>query len=374
MMTTLEPDAGVLRRLDDYVGLFRGGFRRSDQARWAAVYLQGLLKGGGRKNIEALARTVPLPAGVAVEDVAQALQNFISQSPWDEDKVWQRYRALLAPRLASPDGIFVIADVTFPKQGNHSAGVQRQYSSDWGRKINCQIAVSLGYLGPAGYLPLALRLYLPRRWLDTSRRLDAAGVPPEFRRPANRGEIALELLDRVRAEGLAGGGVAAGAGYGSTPAFRAGLAERGLAYLVEVPGDLEVYPDSTAATRPMRVQTLGQRLRRRGQLAWVEVWPESEGVSQGGGDRPARLLVAERPDGDVVYALGDSSGGMAVAQAERLWQSRSRAEEEGRRLRGDFGLDHFEGRSWRGFHHHACLVMLAFGFRRWYQSAADNPD
>jgi SRSO17 transposase len=373
MMTTIERDAGVLRRLEEYVALFRGVFHRSDQARWAAVYLQGLLKEGGRKNIESLARSVVPLAGVAVEDVAQALQNFISQSPWDEERVWQRYRALLGARLGSPDGTFVIADVTFPKQGNHSAGVQRQYSSDWGRKINCQVAVALGYLGPAGYLPLALRLYLPRRWLDAPRRLDAAGVPPESRRPANRGEIALELLDRVRAEGLPGGGVVAGAGYGSTPAFRAALAERGLAYLVEVPADLEVYPDGRAATRPVPVQTLGQRLRRRGQPAWAQVWPEPEDGPGVADDRPARLLAAERSDGDVVYALGDAPGGLAEAPAQRLWQCRSRAEKEGRRLRDDFGLDHFEGRSWRGFHHHACLVMLACGFRLWQRLLTAGP-
>jgi SRSO17 transposase len=302
---------------------------------------------------------------VAVEDVAQALQNFISQSPWDEEQVWQRYRALLAPRLASPDGVFVIADVTFPKQGNHSAGVQRQYSSGWGRKINCQIAVALASVSPAGYLPLALRLYLPRRWLDAPRRLDAAGVPPEFRRPASRGEIALELLDRVRAEGLPGGGVVTGAGYGSTPAFRAGLAERSLAYLVEVPPDLEVFPDNPAVSRPVRVQMLGQGLRRRGEPAWAEVWLEPEGAPGDADDRPARLLVAEQADGDVVYALGDAPTGMTVAVAEQFWQSGCRAKAEARRLRDKLGLDHFEGRSWRGFHHHACLVTLAQGFRLW---------
>ena len=279
MIATQRVDARLLPKLDAYVGLFRGAFRRSDQARWAAVYLQGLLGPGRRKNINSLAETAVLPAGLAVDDVAQALQNFVNQSPWDEQSLWQRYRALMGEYLADGPGLFRLEDVTFPKQGQHSVGVLRQYSSAFGRKINCQVAVSLHWLGPSGYAPLALRLYLPRKWLEAPARLEAAAVPPEGRVPLSKAEIGLDLLDRVRGEGWPGQGVAAGPGYGNSAAFREGLAERGLSF-----------------------QEAGA-----------------------GGD------VLEQ----------------GLAELREL------------------GLDHFEGRSWRGFHHHACLVMLAYGFKVW---------
>jgi SRSO17 transposase len=279
----VRPADARLRRLAEYVGQFRAAFRRRDQLRWAGVYLQGLLLGGKRSNAEGLAARVVLPPELTVEDVAQALQNFVNQSPWDEEGVWRRYRALLAPRLAGPDGVFVVEDVTFPKQGQRSVGVHRQFSRSAGRKINCQIAVALSYVSAAGDCPLALRLYLPRVWVADPARLDAAGVPPPHRRGADRGRIALDLLDAVRAEGWSGRAVVAWGGQGASREFRDGLEARGL----------------TA----------------------VE---------------------------------GEAAAGLAVA-----------IERQCHTLKEGLGLDHFEGRSWRGFHHHACLVMLAYGLRVW---------
>ncbi len=209
-------DDRLLADLEEYVGLFRGAFRRSDQARWAAVYLQGLLRADGRKNLNTLAAAVTLPPGVASDDVAQALQNFVNRSPWDEERLLARHRALLLGR----PGLLWIEDVTFPKQGQHSVGVQRQYSAAHGRKINCQIAVSLHHVGPAGHSPLALRLYLPRKWSEAPPRLLAAGVPEEHHAPRSRAEIALDLLRRVCGEGWPGREVAAGPAYRDSAAFQ----------------------------------------------------------------------------------------------------------------------------------------------------------
>src|SRR5918912_3480482 len=116
-----EPDAPLPERLEAFVGWFRDDFRRQDQARWAAVYLQGLLRPGGRKNVEGLARAVTLPPGLEVEDVTQALQHFVNQSPWDEDRLRHRYQSLLARRL-SADGLLVVTEMAFAKQGRHSVG------------------------------------------------------------------------------------------------------------------------------------------------------------------------------------------------------------------------------------------------------------
>jgi SRSO17 transposase len=327
MAESVRPGPALLQQLEAYVGRFRGCFRRRDQARWAAVYLQGLLCASGRKSIENLAGSVVLPPDLDVTDVAQALQNFINQSPWDEQQLWRRYRALILEGLtpaARRDGAFVIQDIAFPKQGRHSVGVQRQYVAGLGRKINCQLAVSLHHASATGYRPLALRLYLPRGWASAGPRLEAAGVPPEQRRHANRAQLALELVDAVRAEGVPCRAVLAGGGYAAAGSFREGLAQRGLSYLVEVP----------AAPEPVPAE--GEAL-----LSWPAGEPRGSG----------RQAFAALPE-----AKRAQEGG-------RLWRLLERAERGCWRWQEELGLDHFEGRSWRGFHHHACLVMLAFGFR-----------
>ncbi|WP_020476427.1 IS701 family transposase, partial [Zavarzinella formosa] len=225
-MKTYTPklDTAVLERLQEYASLFAPDFPQSKPAKWAGVYLQGLLLDGERKSIEPLSHRVTLPDGLVSADPEQALQQFISQSPWDEQRVLARYRSRLAKTFASPDGIFLFDDVSFPKQGDGSVGVQRQYCGAAGKKANCQVAVSVHYVSPQCHYPLDMRLYLPDSWLADEERLDKAGVPEPERRPLTKPEIALELLDRVRAEGLPGRRAVADAGYGVSREFRDGLA------------------------------------------------------------------------------------------------------------------------------------------------------
>jgi len=275
-----ERDTSLPQRLEQFTRWFRCDFQRREQADWATVYLQGLLRPGGRKTIESLARTVTLPDGLRVEDVAQALQHFINQSPWDEQKLCQRYQRWLAERL-DPSGVFVLEEFAFLKQGRYSVGVQRQYSVALRRKTNCQIAVSLHHISPVGCVPLALRLYLPRHWLEDRARLDSVGVPEIVRRPVSKSALALELLDEARSAGIHARAVAPGGAWGNVEALPQAVEERGLTWLAETP-------------------------------------PELSEAAQRGRDE----------------------------------------------LVNELGLDHFEGRSWRGFHHHACLVLLAAGFLR----------
>ena len=197
-MKTFTPklDPAVLSRLRDYAALFAEDFPQSKPARWAGVYLQGLLLDGDRKSIEPLARRITLPEGLSSKDPEQALQQFVNQSPWDQQAVLRRYRARMAQTFASAEGIFVIDDTSFPKQGKHSVGVQRQYCGALGKKANCQVAVSVHYVSPQGHYPLDLRLYLPGCWLTDAARLDQAGVPAAERRALTKPEIALELLSR----------------------------------------------------------------------------------------------------------------------------------------------------------------------------------
>ena len=153
----------------------------------------------------------------------------------------REYRAAMAEALADPDGVFVLDETTFPKKGRHSVGVQRQHCGALGKKANCQCAVSLHYVAPKGHCPLAMRLFLPAGWLEEPARLDRAGVPLEERRALSKGQIALELLDQVRAEGWPGRVVVADAGYGVSGPLRQALEARGLHYVVGVTDHLVVF-------------------------------------------------------------------------------------------------------------------------------------
>lgn len=394
---TPELDPGVLDRLRDYAALFAEDFPQAKPARWAGVYLHGLLLDGERKSIEPLARRITLPKGLTSTDPEQALQQFVNQSPWDEHQVLRRYRAHLAETFASPAGIFVIDDTSFPKQGRHSVGVQRQYCGALGKKANCQAAPSVHYVSPTGHYPLDLRLYLPDSWLSDPNRLDQAGVPAAERRALTKPQIALELLDRVRGEGLPGWAVVADAGYGAAGEFRDGVAARGLVYLAGVTGDCVVFAEPPTwspprasgrgrpATRhhlapgsppPVALSELAQRVRLRqvtwregtkgklsARFAWLRVWPGQgwqEGACAGAG--PIWLLIEEQADGKLKFAFSNLPPGTSCLKAVRLWKSRWPVEQGYQQLKEELGLDHFEGRSWRGFHHHACLVLLAYGF------------
>src|SRR5437763_14910345 len=244
----LNPD--VLGRLADYAASFRGDVDRPRQAAWCGVYLRGLIQDGDRKSAEPMAARVPLPEGLDVSDPDQALQQFLGQSTWDERAVLTRYRAAMAAKFADPAGIFVIDDTTFPTQGKHSVGVQRQYCGALGKRANCQCAVSVHYVAPKGHYPLDMRLYLPEGWLGDPGRLDRAHVPEAERRALTKGQIALELLDDIRAEGLPGGLVVADSGYGVSGPFRDGLAERGLHYIVGVTDEMVVFTEEPTWDEP----------------------------------------------------------------------------------------------------------------------------
>lgn len=394
---TPELDTAVLGRLRDYAALFADDFPQSKPARWAGVYLHGLLLDGERKSIEPLSRRVTLPDGLTSKDPEQALQQFVNQSPWDEQRVLARYRAHLARTFASPDGIFLFDDVSFPKQGKHSVGVQRQYCGALGKKANCQVAVSVHYVSPTGHYPLDARLYLPDSWLGDKKRLDKAGVPKDQRRLRTKPAIALDLLDRVRAEGLPGRAVVADAGYGVSGDFRAGLEQRGLTYIVGVTADVVVFTDrprwveparagrgrprtrprlAADNPRPVAVGELAGRVRRRkvtwregtkgalaGRFAWLRVWP-GQGWSTGAcaGAGPIWLLIEEQADGQLKYAFSNLPADTSRVRAVRLWKSRWPVEQGYQQLKEELGLDHFEGRSWRGFHHHVAMTLLAYGF------------
>ena len=394
-------DAEVLARLDEYASQFMADFGLIIRRYWAGVYLQGLMLDGERKSIQPLAQRVYVPGWHG--DTMQALQQFVNQSPWDEQAVLRTYRRLLAASLADAAGVIVIDDTGFAKKGRHSAGVARQYSGTLGKTDNCQVAVSLHYAAPRGDYPLALRLFLPETWTGQPERMHAVRVPAETQVPCTKGEIALHLLDQVRAEGLAHQAVVADAGYGLSVDFRRGLEDRHEQYVVGIAGKEAVFseppswtvgPDTQRgrpATRryvaadtpqPVVVKQLAETLERtplswrqgtkgplHAEFAWVRVWPAHRWQhGRAADDMPdleseARWLLVEwRTDSSIRYALSNLPAETPLLHAVELWKSRWHVEQGYQQLKEELGLDHFEGRSWPGFHHHATMCFLAYGF------------
>ncbi len=388
---------GVLPRLEAYAGLFRPDFPMARQADWSLVYLRGLLQDGERKSIEPMVARVDLPPQLRIKNPDQCLQNFVNQADWDDLAVARRFRAHMAGTFADPEATFVIDDTTFPKKGRHSVGVKHQYCGALGKQANCQAAVSVHYVAPKGHYPLAMELYLPQEWVDDADRLEKAHVPDANRTHRAKGRISLELLDRVRSEGLAGRTVVADAGYGISGEFRDGLAARGLNYVVGVTAELVVLraeprwaePASPRRGRPAprprlaegepRPVSLGELAKEvgrepvtwregtKGPMAarcnWTRVWPGS-GWATGDcvGADPVWLLVEEEADGALKYALSNLPAETPRDRGVAVWKGRWPVEEGYQQMKQELCLDHFEGLSWRGFHHHACLVMLALGF------------
>ena len=194
--------------------------------------MRGLLLDGERKSIEPMAKRLP-------DGNEQAMQQFVGQSPWDWKRVWERLAQRMVREL-EPDAIWVIDDTGFPKQGEHSVAVARQYSGTLGKTANCQVAVSLHEVCSEGAVVLNWRLYLPESWTENAQRLAQAGIPEDVKFQ-KKWELALEMIDQVRGWNLADRIVVADAGYGDVTAFRAGLESRKLRYAVGVQSNTGVW-------------------------------------------------------------------------------------------------------------------------------------
>jgi SRSO17 transposase len=326
----------------------------------------------------------------------------------------------MAAAFATDDGVIVIDDTGFPKQGKQSVGVARQYSGTLGKRANCQVATSLHYASARGDYPLALRLYLPESWTGDPDRLERARVPPDERAFKTEWQIALDLLDEVRAEGPAHAVVVADAGYGVATELRDGLEQRREPYIVGLLGEEVVVTEpprwvphvpkakrGRPATRaylgedgpqPVAIRILAESLERttvcwregtKGKLeaefAWVRVWPAHRwqmGVPADAIPDAASaarwLLVEWRRDGTIKDALANLPPDTTLEQAVGLWKERWQVARGYEQLKGELGLDHFEGRSWPGFHHHAAMTFLAYGFlaleRQRAQTATGSAD
>jgi SRSO17 transposase len=372
---------------------------RKDQRRWGQTYLRGLLLDGKRKSIEPmaarLARGDPATDAYALE---QALQQFVNQSPWDPTPVRRRLAERMTTALA-PDA-WVVDDTAFPKFGRHSVGVAPQYCGALGKVANCQVGVSVHAVTEQASCPIDWRLFLPEEWDHDAQRRRKAHVPDDaHHRP--KWQLALDMLGELAGWGLVPPVVLADAAYGEVAEFRLGLEQRELAYVVQVPATISAYlPDvapelvpytgrgrppvaryrqprswlrqlvldvgeQTATTVAWRQGADGQELASR--FVVLRVRPAGVRLRRAarGGQLPVRWLLAEWPAGEpepIKYWLANLPDDTSMVELVRLAKLRWRVEHDDRELKDALGLDHFEGRSWPGWHHHVTLVSVAHAF------------
>jgi SRSO17 transposase len=363
---------------------------RADQRRWGEVYLRGLMLDGKRKSIQPMAARLP-------DGNEQALQQFVSQSPWD----WRPVRQRLATQMTAavdPDA-WIVDDTGFPKFGTASVGVARQYSGTLGKVANCQVGVSIHMATDQASCPIDWRLFLPQSWDADAARRRAAHLPEQVRhRP--KWQLVLDMLDELGGWGLIPPVVVADAGYGESGELRLGLEERGLAYVVQVKATTSAYPEAVAqqaapysgrGRRPRAryrtrrsslaelvvaagrsaVKTVawreGVRGKLRSQFVALRVRPAGVKLRRAaqGGELPVRWLLAEWPTDQpepIKYWLASLPDDTPLQDLVRLAKLRWRIEHDYRELKDGLGLDHFEGRSFSGWHHHVTLVSAAHAF------------
>jgi SRSO17 transposase len=338
---------------------------RSDQRRWGELYVRGLVTIPGRKSIR---RISALAGGTAAD---QSLQQFVNQSPWE----WGPVRAELAHLLAgwTPVEALIAAEIAFPKNGRSSAGVCQQYAGPAARTLNCQLAATLSLAGAGFCAPVNWRLMLPKQWDLDARRRSRSHVPARERhRPC--WQHLLGLLDEAVGEwGLAPRPVLADRRHDPAAGrLVRGLAERGLRYLVSVGDDAPVAVDgATVRAADAQRTPQGERVSliapapagRRAVPAHYVAMPLATGDLHRPGCRAGtRWLVSRRVAGRVTGLwLTDLGHDLAAVSRMALLLDRSRRHHAA--FERGSGLHHFEGRSFRGWHHHVTLASAAHAYR-----------
>jgi len=341
------------------------------------AYCSGLLLDCERKSVEPIAAAT---APHATSAQHQSLLHFLAKGEWSDEKVLGKVRDLVLPQAERHGAIeaWIIDDTSFPKDGSHSVGVQHQYCGQLGKQANCQVAVSLSVANHAASLPVAYRLYLPESWANDAKRRKKAGVPEtiEFQ---TKPKIALQQIEWACAAGLPRGVVEMDCAYGSDLSLRRRLTALELVYAVGVwartvvrktdkTGDAEpVTTADLAASLPKRAwRTIGWRdgtnARLVSRFARVRVHAAGEGTTA---DEPEEWLVVEWPKDEKAptkFWLSTLAEDITFERMIDIVMMRWRIERDYQELKQEVGLGHFEGRSWRGFHHHATMCIAAYGF------------
>jgi len=395
-----------LRAVDDSESRFSAYVERlvsvighADRAGPLRDYCVGLMMPNERKSVEPIA-AMTAPGRTAAQH--QSLLHFVGNATWSDEKVLAKVREMVLPRIEhhGPIEAWIIDDTGFPKQGRHSVGVARQYCGQLGKQDNCQVAVSLSLANHDTSLPVAYRLYLPDEWAADAKRLRKAGVPGEIGFKT-KPEIALDQIRAACQCGLPRGVVLMDAGYGANTQLRTDISALGLTYVAGILPNTTVWAKGTEPLRPKKWSGQGRppKLMRRGgkhqpvsvkalalnlpARAWRTItWREGTAekltsrfarvrIRAAHRDynltesRPEEWLLIEWPKGEsepTKYWLSTVPEKIAFHRLVDLAKLRWRIERDYQDLKQEVGLGDFEGRGWRGFHHHATLCIAAYGF------------
>ena len=384
-------------RFSAYVEGLVEAIGHADRAVPLRDYCLGLLIPGERKSVEPIA-AVTAPARVAAQH--QSLLHFVGNAPWSDDRVLAKVRELVLPSIEGPIEAWIVDDTGFPKKGRHSVGVTRQYCGQLGKQDNCQVAVTLSVANHTASLPVAYRLYLPKEWAADADRRAQAGVPAtvSFK---SKPEIAVDQIRAALAAGISKGVVLMDAGYGADTGLRTEITSLGLAYVAGIQPHTSVWAPETGPLPPKPWSGRGRptsRMRRDGEhrpfhakalalglpaAAWETItWREGSAdwltsryarVRVRAAHRDEKLeapraeewLLVEWPQGEAEptkYWLSTLPADIPFPKLVDLAKLRWRIERDYQELKQELGLGHYEGRGWRGFHHHATLCIAAYGF------------
>jgi len=378
--------------LQSWLEPFLRPLRHPARRRMCPLYVAGLIGPGARKSLQ------PIATRVAPADYDQ-LHHFVAVSPWDEAPLEAELLAQANRLVGGPDAVLVIDDTALPKKGTHSVGVTSQYAGVLGKKANCQSLVSLTLAKHEVPVPIMLRLFLPETWIKDPERLQHAGVPEALWTERSKPEIALVELRRVMQAGVSFGAVLADAGYGISAPFRQALSALGLLWAVGTVRIQKVYPADVqmitpppsrgrSRTRQIPDQEAITAEAMLAKVSWCQVtWRRGTKGPLRAKFAAVRVRVADGPavylrghanqhlPGDEVWLVGEhrSSGerkyylsnlppNASLKQLASLIKARWVCEQAHQQLKEELGLDHFEGRSWRGLHRHALLTLIAYLF------------
>jgi SRSO17 transposase len=392
-------ERGGQQRLDAYLNELATALGHADREDPFRSYCFGLLLDGERKSVEPMAARLD-PEHVQAKH--QSLHHFVAQAAWSDTALLEAVHRHVVPALErhGPITAWIVDDTGIPKKGRHSVGVARQYCGQRGKQDNCQVAVTLSLANEHASLPVAWRLYLPEAWAGDAERRIKAGVPPDITFQT-KPRIALDQIRAACAAGLPRGLVLTDAGYGNDTEFRTGLTALGLIYAVGIQASTTVWapgtrplppkPWSGKGRRPTRLRRdddhkpvpvtdlarslpasqwrsvtwrEGTNTPRRSRFASVRV-PAAHRDDERAELRAEEWLLIEWPDSEAEptqYWLSTLPADTALQDLVAAAKGRWRIERDYEELKQEIGLGHYEGRGWRGFHHHATLCIAAYGF------------
>lgn len=384
-MAQKSSEIATAARLEEFFGCIDKHLKDSRKRESFALYAHGILGDGERKSAEPIAsRACPDPD--EVNNVHSKLIYFLGRSVWDDRAVRleaARY-ALKAVQEREPVTTWIIDDTGFLKQGNDSVGVQRQYTGSAGKITNCQIGVSLAVATSSEQIPLDFELYLPECWADDAERRKQTRVPDEVTFKTKQ-DLALQMIERAMLAEIPGEIILADAAYGESSKFRNTVRTLGLDFAVGVQSTLRVVrldSHERVNEKPETVAELASRLGRKRfrRLTWREgtgtkaklssrfcfvrvKTAHDDGITLN--EREPLWLIAEWPEGEekpTKFLLTTLPRKMTKKQIVRICKERWRTERMYEDLKGELGLDHFEGRSFTGWHHHISVVLCCYSF------------